>query len=157
METHMDRADIQIRWMVRTDLDDATRILRSVGEDDTERRLNSLLERPSVMCIVAEIKKEVVGVAIYDIGRVSKIKILSLAVDEPRRRKGAGKSLVSEIFLKLNKKRNKVEASVSEYGLPAHLFLKSLGFKAVAVLAGAGGTSEYKFLYKPSDSSKEEA
>jgi ribosomal protein S18 acetylase RimI-like enzyme len=153
----MERADINIRWMVRTDLDDATRILRSVGEEDTERRINDLLEKPSVMCIVAEIDKEVVGVAIYEIGKVSKIKILFLAVDESKRRKGAGKSLVSEIFLKLNKKRNKVEVLVSEYGLDAHLFLKSLGFKAVAVLVGAGGASDYRFLYKPPSPSKEKA
>jgi ribosomal protein S18 acetylase RimI-like enzyme len=149
----MERTDIKIRWMVRTDLDDATRILRSVGEKDTERRLIDLLERPSVMCIVAE----VAGIAIYEIGRVSKIKILFLAVDESRRRRGAGKGLVSEIFSKLNKKRNKVEVLVSEYGLHAHLFLKSLGFKAVSVLAGASGASDYKFLYKPSDSPKEKA
>jgi ribosomal protein S18 acetylase RimI-like enzyme len=153
----MERTDIKIRWMVRTDLDDATRILRSVGEKDTERRLIDLLERPSVMCIVAEIEEEVAGIAIYEIGRVSKIKILFLAVDESRRRRGAGKGLVSEIFSKLNKKRNKVEVLVSEYGLHAHLFLKSLGFKAVSVLAGASGASDYKFLYKPSDSPKEKA
>lgn len=143
--------DIDTRWMNRGDVPSAIRLLHADGGKETERWLNGLLEKPSVMCIVAESGDRVVGIAMYDVASASKIKIVSFVVDEGDRRRGVGRKLMELLVSSLNKKRNKVELSVSEYNLTAQLFLKSMGFKAVSVSRDQSGSSEYKFLYKFSE------
>lgn len=147
----MEGPDIETRWMNRGDVPAAVGILRSEGGSETERWLNGLLEKPSVMCLVAESDDRVVGVAIYDMARVSKIKVVSLVVEESQRRKGVGRSMMGLLLSKLNGKRNKAELSVSEYNLGAQLFLRSVGFKAVSVLQDNSGASDYKFMYRFSE------
>jgi len=143
--------------MRRGDMPEILRIMSESGDGETDKRLNALLEKSSVMCVVAEMDEMVAGVAIYDVARVSKLKVLSIVVDEPCRRKGVGRMLAEAVVSKLNKKRNKAELSVSEYNLPAQLFLRSLGFRAVSVVGSAGGLSEYKFMYKFSEAVGERA
>jgi ribosomal protein S18 acetylase RimI-like enzyme len=147
----MDGHDIETRWMNRGDVPAAVGILRSEGGDETVRWLNGLLEKPSVMCLVAESDDRVVGVAIYDMARVSKIKVVSFVVEEAQRRRGVGSKMMGLLLSKLNSKRNKAELSVSEYNLGAQLFLRSAGFKAVSVLADNSEASDYKFMYKYSE------
>jgi len=147
----MGGSDIDTRWMNRGDIPSAISLLRADGGHETERWLNGLLDKPSVMCLVAETGDRVVGVAMYDVARTSKIKVVSFVVEEGERRKGVGRKLMSLLVSSLNKKRNKVELSVSEYNLTAQLFLRSVGFKAVSVAQDQSGASEYKFTYKFSE------
>lgn len=139
---------ISNRWMLRADLAEAMRIVRASGEGMTEKDLERMIKRPSVVIQVAESEGGMLGFIAYDMSRVSKIKILSLVVDEPHRRKGVGRTLVDLMVSKLNGKRNKVETSVSEYNLKAQLFLRSMGFKAVSALDTEDGVSHYKFVYR---------
>lgn len=140
--------DLEVRWMKREDFDVACKIMAPAGGDVGRKRLEKLISKSTVVCAVAESSDEVVGILIYDIGRVSKIKILEFAVEQNSRRKGVGARLMSAVISSLNKKRNKIEISVSEYNLSAQIFLRSAGFRAVAVQNDPPNPSEYKFLYK---------
>lgn len=144
----MEPMHISNRWMLRADLAEAMRIVRASGEGVTEGDLERMIKKSSVVIQVAESEERLLGFIAYDMSRVSKIKILSLVVDEPHRRKGVGRALVDLMVSKLNGKRNKVETSVSEYNLPAQLFLRSVGFKAVSASSEADGPSEYRFVYR---------
>jgi len=139
---------IETRWMRSADMQEVLRIMDDTDEGGDERGLNSLLRKSSVMCVVAEIDGSIVGFAIYDVARVSKLKLLSLAVEQNAQRKGVGRRLAELVLSKLNKKRNKVEAVVSEYNLPAQLFLRSMGFRAVSMSPAGSGSCDYKFTYK---------
>jgi ribosomal protein S18 acetylase RimI-like enzyme len=140
--------EIQTRWMKRSDTDDAIRIMNSGGAFFDDKKVERLVSKSGVVCVVAEVDEKVVGVLAYDISRVSKIKVISLSVDETIRRKGVGSALMELLTAKLNGKRSKIELSVSEYNLGAQLFLRSMGFRAVSVLDAGDGSSDYRFLYR---------
>lgn len=140
--------DLKVRWMDRADCPEVARIMRSCGEEADERRIDRLVSKTGVVCVVAVAEGKILGFMAYDIGRISKIKVLNLSVDAESRRIGVGTSLVETLTPKLNKKRSKIELSVSEYNLTAQLFLKSVGFRAVSVHPGDEGSSDYKFMYK---------
>lgn len=147
-----------MRWMKREDSPEATAIIRSSGVEFDDRHMNKLVSKASVVCMVAVDKDDkAVGVLAYDVGRVSKIKIVILAVREDLRRMGVGSALMSLVTSKLNRKRNKVEISVSEYNLSAQLFFRSLGFRAVSIVDNSPAPSDYKFLYKFAETAEKEA
>jgi len=139
---------IQTRWMRGSDVADAIRISSCCGGDFSEKNMRRLFSKQGFMCMVAEVDEKVAGVIVYDSSRVSKIKVVLVAVDEPFRRTGVGRSLMSLITSKLDGKRNKAEMFVSEYNLPAHLFLKAVGFRAVSIVGSNPDASEYKFLFR---------
>lgn len=140
--------DIETRWMKRSDLADAIRIANQCGLGVDERGMNRVVSKKGAVCMVAEADGVVVGFMAYDISRVSKIKIMTLAVEDRSRRMGVGSALVDLVTAKLNGKRKKIELAVSEYNLAAQLFLRSKGFKAVSSVLAADGSSEYKFMYR---------
>lgn len=144
----MDLMQISNRWMLRSDLEEAMRMIRAGGEGLTEKDLDKMIKKSSVVIQVAESDEKMLGFMAYEVSRVSKIKMLHLLVDEPYRRKGVGRYLVDLLASKLQGRRNKVETYVSEYNLNAQLFLRSMGFKAVSSSDSEGGASEYKFVYK---------
>lgn len=143
--------EVQTRWMLRADVPAVAAMMRASGEDETERSLDRMFKRSSVVCTVAEADGEVVGFMSYDVGRVSKIKMVSFVVAEGRRRSGIGTKMISTLTSKLGGKRNRVELSVSEYNLPAQLFLRSAGFRAESVSKDDSGKSEYSFVYRLSE------
>lgn len=148
--------EFKIRWMRREDLPLAVEIMKSSGMEADQRRMERIVSKVSMVCMVAESEEKVAGILVYDIGRVSKIKMVALAVREDLRRKGLGRELVGTVVSKLNKRRNKLETSVSEYNLGAQLFLRAMGFKAVSVVENEAEPSEYRFLYKFEGDSPEE-
>lgn len=134
--------------MRREDVPRAVKMMQENGGDDSEKSLKRMLEKSSVACVIAEYDDKFLGFLMYDVARVSKIKVLALVVDESHRRMGVGSKMISLVTSKLNQKRNKAELSVSEYNLGAQLFLRNMGFKAVSVLDKSPSPSEYKFIYK---------
>jgi ribosomal protein S18 acetylase RimI-like enzyme len=139
---------IETRWMRREDVPQAVKMMQDNGEDESEKGLKRMLDKASVACVVAESEDKFLGFLMYDVARVSKIKVISLMVDENHRRQGVGTRMIYLATSKLNPKRNKVELVVSEYNLGAQLFLRSMGFKAVSVVDRSPDPSEYKFVYR---------
>lgn len=140
--------EAQTRWMQRADVPAVAAMMRASGEVETERSLERMFRKSSVVCTVAELDGKVVGFMSYDVGRVSKIKLVSFVVDGAHRRIGIGTNMISTLTSKLGGKRNRVELSVSEYNLPAQLFLRSAGFRAESVDKDETGKSEYSFVYR---------
>lgn len=134
--------------MGKEDVTPVAGLLRASGDSENERGLERMLYKSSVACMVAEADGSVVGFMSYDVARVSKIKVVSFVVSEPQRRQKIGTAMIMHIVGKLNGRRNKVELSVSEYNLPAQLFLRSAGFKAESAKELPTGQSEYKFVYR---------
>lgn len=85
---------------------------------------------------VAKHEDRVVGFLVYAMFE-SRIELGNIAVAADFVRKGVGTQLVSELIGKLSALgRTRITLGVSENDLPAQLFFRSLGFRAVSVLHG---------------------
>lgn len=118
--------NMDIRWMSSKDVS----VVNSISEcSGIEVSIERLARKRDFICVVAEISKSVRGFALYRIGK-EKISIKHLAVESDFRRMGIASSLVSRVLSKMDSRRSRVETVVSEYNLDAHLFLRSMGFRA---------------------------
>ena len=140
-------SEVKIRWMEKNDLRDVARIQGEGNPEIALKFVKSLVRKKSSICSVAEIAGKIVGFLCYETSGVSKIKISCLVVDKSLRRQKIGSKMIQTIISKLNEKRSKIEAIVSEYNLTAQLFLKNENFKVVKILNNESGTSDYKFVY----------
>lgn len=130
----------EIRWMQAEDIEKATEIC-SVSEN----YINSFLSSPEGLSIVATEKDKIVGFILYKLKK-TKLIVDYIATDPKFQRKGIGSELIRNLFHKLNDRRTKIEAEVSEYNLAAHLFFSKLGFKAVEIKKRTN-IENYKFRY----------
>lgn len=105
--------------------------------------LLKITRKSDIICVVSEVGQSVNGFVIYRFS-TSKITIRNLVVEENSRRMGVATGLVTRLLSKMSKKRSVVEARVSEYNLPAQLFLKSMLFKVEEVFR-TYEESEYLF------------
>lgn len=129
-----------IRWMSGEDMPSVDAISRESGLDLSLRKM---VRSRSLICIVAEQQGLIKGFAFYKLKK-DKIEMVCLAVDPKFRRSGVATEIVSRIISKMDSKRNVIETNVSEYNLDAHLFLKSMNFKAESSLL-AGDDTHYVF------------
>lgn len=145
--------EIKIRWMEKSDLKDVARIQGEGNPEIAMKFVKSLARKKSSICNIAEIDGRIVGFLCYEASGISKIKISCLVVDKSLRRQKIGSKLIQTIVSKLNEKRTKIEAVVSEYNLTAQLFLKNENFRVVKILDNESGTSDYKFVYNTKEMS----
>jgi ribosomal-protein-alanine N-acetyltransferase len=84
--------------------------------------------------MVAERDEKVVGYMIYALYK-SRIDLLNFAVAEDFRRRGFGRRMIKKLIAKLSPGcRRRLLLKVRETNLPAQLFFREIGFRAVAVL-----------------------
>lgn len=82
--------DVQIRWLIRRDMEDVLRIERSSFDNPwTDDNFLKCLRQRNCIGMVAEQDFEIVGYMIYELHK-SKIHILNFAVDPICRRVGVG-------------------------------------------------------------------
>ena len=128
-------APAYIRWMIRKDLPTVLNIEERCfeypwGEDDFIR----CLRQRTVIGMVAERGDQVVGFMIYELHKF-RLHVLSMAVDPDYSRQGIGRTMVEKLIAKMSYQgRNRVLLEVRETNLPAQLFFKSMGFRAVGIL-----------------------
>ncbi len=126
--------EVSTRWMIDLDLPQVYEIEKAnfPGNEWTERDFKTALKHGRG--IVAISGKEVVGYMVYNV-HPKWYELLSLATKYHRI--GIGRKLIEYVFrcqgLKADR-RIKIEGMVREGNLPAQLFFKSLGFKAVRVV-----------------------
>ena len=119
----------------------------------TEREFVMTLKTSGVLGIVFLRDQEVLGYAVYQLGKGTRIRILNIAVDPMHARKGIGTKLVEKLKDSLTYfQRKGLVGFTSEWNTGTHLFLKSQGFKADKVFPsyyeGMEGTpSAYRFVY----------
>lgn len=129
------RSLLRIRWMVRRDIKGMTAVESDCfthpwKDDDFVQCFN----RRNCVGLVAEYKGEIVGFMIYELSR-RRIELLHLAVHSKERRCQIGTKLVRRLISKLSEEgRSRIMFPVNERNLPAQLFFRHLGFKAISVL-----------------------
>ena len=126
---------VHIRWMIRRDMAEVLSIEANCFEfawceDDFVR----CMRRRNCIGMVAEHDDQVVGFMIYELQK-SRIHVLNFAVAEDYRRRGVGSQMIAKLVGKLSsQRRSRLTLEVRETNLPAQLFFRENGFRAVSVL-----------------------
>jgi ribosomal-protein-alanine N-acetyltransferase len=126
---------VHIRWMIRRDMPEVLGTEQESFEYPwTEEDFLRCLRQRNCIGMVAEQGEKVVGFMIYELHK-AKLHILNFAVHPGCRRAGVGGQMVSKLISKLSShRRTRITLEVRETNLPAQLFYRSQGFKAVRVL-----------------------
>ena len=126
---------VHIRWMIRRDMAEVIAIENESfefpwSEDDFVR----CLRQRNCIGMVAEMDDQVVGFMIYELHK-NRLHILNFAVADRYRRMGIGTQMVAKLAGKLSdQRRNRILLEIRETNLPAQLFFRENGFRAVSVL-----------------------
>lgn len=138
------RLQCHLRWMLRQDLP-AVVAIESDSFDfpwSEEEFIRCLRHRTS-FGLVAEHSERVVGYALYEV-RPQSVWVLNLAVHPHYRRQGIGRQLLSKLLGNLNSyRRRTLRGMVVETNLPAQLFLRSAGLKAIRLKPRPYEETEY--------------
>ena len=133
--TEKEQVRVHIRWMIRRDMPEVLQAEHACFEYSwTEEDFLRCLRQRNCIGMVAEQGEKVVGFMIYELHK-AKLHILNFAVAPSCRRIGVGGQMVAKLISKLSShRRTRITLEVRETNLPAQLFFRSQGFKAVRVL-----------------------
>jgi ribosomal-protein-alanine N-acetyltransferase len=126
---------VHIRWMIRRDMPEVLAIEGNSfefpwSEDDFIR----CLRQRNCIGMVAEHDERVAGFMIYELHK-TRLQILNFAVHPEYRRRGVGAQMVEKLVGKLSyQRRTRILLEIRETNLPAQLFFRTLGFRAISVL-----------------------
>jgi ribosomal-protein-alanine N-acetyltransferase len=126
---------VHIRWMIRRDMPDVLAIEQECfefpwQEDDFIR----CLRQRNCIGMVAEASERVVGFMVYELHK-HRLHALNFAVGDHFRRRSVGSQMAKKLISKLSyDRRSRIMLEVRETNLPAQLFFRSVGFRAVSVL-----------------------
>ena len=126
---------VHIRWMIRRDMPEVLEIEPDSFEypwceDDFIR----CLRQRNCIGMVVEQDDRVVGFMIYELHK-TRLHLLNFAVARDFRRRGVGTQMIGKLVGKLSSdRRTRVSLEVRETNLPAQIFFRESGFRAVSVL-----------------------
>jgi ribosomal-protein-alanine N-acetyltransferase len=126
---------VHIRWMIRRDMSEILDIEAQSfefpwSEDDFVR----CLRQRNCIGMVAEHGDQVIGFMIYELHK-SRLHILNFAVHPDVRQHRVGVQMVNKLIGKLShQRRTRILLEVRERNLPAQVFFRTLGFRAISVL-----------------------
>ncbi len=126
---------VHIRWMIRRDMAEVTAIERGSFEFPWfEEDFIRCLRQRNCIGMVAEQGEQVIGYMIYELHK-TRLVILNFAVDPHCRRMRAGTQMMAKLLGKLSCQRLvRITLDCRETNVPAQLFFRSVGFRAVSVL-----------------------
>jgi ribosomal-protein-alanine N-acetyltransferase len=137
---------LTIRLMFNRDL---ARVLeierRSPGEHWTRKDFLPVFHAADTDGWVAEADGRIVGFMIFQVQNAggSRLVVLrNIAVAPYWRRSGVGRAMLERLDEKLRGAEDRIQAVVAESNLPAQLFLRAAGYKAVRVLRGHFGSED---------------
>jgi ribosomal-protein-alanine N-acetyltransferase len=159
--TEKEQVRVHIRWMIRRDMPEVLQTEQACFEYSwTEEDFLRCLRQRNCIGMVAEQGEKVVGFMIYELHK-SKLHILNFAVHPAYRRIGVGAQMVAKLISKLSShRRTRITLAVRETNLPAQLFFRAQGFKAVRVLRGYyqdSGEDAFLMHYAFADDSSEDS
>lgn len=133
--TEGDRLRIQLRWMIRRDMPEVLSIEQEAFEFPwSDEDFTRCLRQRNCIGMVAEAGDSVVAFMIYELHR-TRLHVLNFAVRRSHRRLGIGSQMMEKLFAKLSvERRDRILLEVRERNLPAQLFFRSLGYRAISVL-----------------------
>jgi ribosomal-protein-alanine N-acetyltransferase len=126
---------MHLRWMIRRDMAEVLAIEEESFEFPwSEADFIRCLRQRSCIGMVAEASEAVVAFMLYELHR-SRMHVLNFAVARPFRRFGIGSQMMRKLIGKLSaERRDRIMLEVRETNLPAQLFFRSVGFRAISVL-----------------------
>src|SRR6516165_9278018 len=126
---------VHIRWMIRRDMPEVLAIEHASFEFPwCEEEFLRVLRQRNCIGMVAECGERIVGFMIYELHR-NRIHVLDFATHPEFRRHGVGRQMVTKLVGKLStQRRNRIALCVRETNLPAQLFFRVMGFRAMEVL-----------------------
>ncbi|MFM8284623.1 MAG: ribosomal protein S18-alanine N-acetyltransferase [Planctomycetaceae bacterium] len=121
--------------MIRRDMAEVLEIEREAFEFAwSEEDFTRCLRQRNCIGMVAEMAESVVAFMIYELHR-SRLHVINLAVRRSHRRLGIGTLLLDKLAAKLTPdRRDRILLEVRERNLPAQIFFRSLGYRAISVL-----------------------
>ncbi|MFM8537774.1 MAG: ribosomal protein S18-alanine N-acetyltransferase [Planctomycetaceae bacterium] len=121
--------------MIRRDMPDVLAIEREAFEFPwSEEDFTRSLRQRTCIGMVAEYADSVVAFMIYELHR-TRLHVLNFAVLRSHRRLGIGTQMLRRLIAKLApERRSRIVLEVRETNLPAQLFFRAAGFRAVTVL-----------------------
>lgn len=138
MSTVKQKREIIIRCMIRRDIPEVLSIETESFEFPwTESGFICCLRQPNCTGMVAEHKKQVVGFMIYELCK-TEIHLLNFAVHPDWQRQNIGTQMIKKLITELSpqKRRKIIDIEIRETNLPAQLFLRNCGFRAINILRG---------------------
>ena len=132
---HKEQVRVHIRWMIRRDMNEVLDVERESFEFPWfEEDFIRCLRQRNCIGMVAEHGERVVGFMIYELHK-TRLHILNFAVAGEFRRRAVGRQMIDKLLSKLSsQRRTRITLEVRETNLPAQLFFKTSGFRAVTVL-----------------------
>jgi ribosomal-protein-alanine N-acetyltransferase len=126
---------VHIRWMIRRDMPEILAIESQCFEFPwSEGEFIDCLRQRNCIGMVAEHNDRVVGFMIYELNK-TRIQVLNFAVAADHRRHGVGTQMMDKLIGKLSsQRRSRITLEVRETNLPAQIFFRACGFRAVSVL-----------------------
>ena len=158
-----DSIRVHIRWMIRSDMQEVLQIEQGSFEHYwTEEDFMNCLRQRNCIGMVAEIGEQVVGFMIYELFK-TRLNVLNFAVHPQFRRMGIGEQMMNRMISKLSTNyRTRIVLNVRDSNLPAQLFFREQGFKAVYVhrnmfcdFGEDGYEMRYRIASQPEDSCPE--
>jgi ribosomal-protein-alanine N-acetyltransferase len=129
------QARVHIRWMIRRDMPEVLAIEHaSFDLPWCEEEFLRVLRQRNCIGMVAEYGERVVGFMIYELHK-NKLTVLDFACHPEFRRMGVGRQMLAKLVGKLSThRRTKIALHVRETNLPAQLFFRIQGFRAMEVV-----------------------
>lgn len=126
---------IQIRWLIRRDMQDVLAIERACFKESwTEEDFLCCLRQRNCIGMVAEHDHRIVGFMIYELHK-SRLRILNFATAPDVQRQGIGAQMVRRLVDKLSQqRRSEITLEVRETNVEAQFFFRNQGFRAICVL-----------------------
>ena len=126
---------VHIRWMIRRDMPEVLAIEHASFDFPwCEEEFLRVLRQRNCIGMVAELGERVVGFMIYELHK-SKLNILDFAVHPEFRRQGVAAQMVEKLVGKLSShRRTRIVLHLRETNLPAQVFFRTQGFKAIEVV-----------------------
>ena len=126
---------VHIRWMIRRDMPEILEIEdRSFEFPWSEEDFIRCLRQRNCIGMVAECDDRIVGFMIYELHK-NRLHILNFAVHPNFRHQGDGTQMAHKLIGKLShQRRTRILLEVRETNLPAQLFFRDAGFRAISVL-----------------------
>lgn len=126
---------LRIRWLVKQDIPRVLQIEEeSFAESWSQVVLCSCLAKRNHIGLVAELKGQVVGYALYEVMR-RRIELVRIAVDSGARRMRVATRLTHKLISKLSATgRFRLLTTIPERNLTAQLFFRFMKFRATTVI-----------------------
>jgi [ribosomal protein S18]-alanine N-acetyltransferase len=126
---------VHIRWMIRRDMEEVLQIEEKCFEFPWyEEDFIRCLRQRNCIGMVAEYQDEIFGFMIYELHEY-RIHLLNFAVSPEKQRTGVGSQMIAKLQSKLSShKRSRLLLEARETNLPAQLFFRENGFKAISVI-----------------------